>query len=176
MDFRSLKEARHMKRTFLALALVLAIPVFAVAQDAAPPAASSTHVALTPPEIKWGAAPAGLPPAATAAVLQGNPGETGMFTVRLRLPANTKIMPHFHPTDENVTVISGQFSVGMGDKFDPKSMKFMPQGSFILLPATMHHFAMAKTACVVQIHAMGPFAITYVNPADDPRNAPTATK
>lgn len=167
-----------MKRSLLALALVIAIPVFAVAQDAAPPASApaSAHVAHTPPDIKWGAPPPGIPTAAQAAVLQGNPGEAGMYTVRLKLPANAKVMPHFHPTDENITVISGQFSVGMGDAFDPKAMKMMPQGSFIVMPATMHHYAMAKTACVVQIHGMGPFAITYVNPADDPRNAPTATK
>lgn len=165
-----------MKRTLLALALVLAVPMIAIAQDAAAPAASSTHVMFTPPDIKWGAAPAGLPTVATAAVLQGNPGEAGQFTVRLRLPANTKIMPHFHATDENVTVISGQFLVGMGDKFDQKAMKAMPQGSFGILPATMHHYAMAKTAVVVQIHGMGPFSITYVNPTDDPRNAPAASK
>jgi hypothetical protein len=85
-------------------------------------------------------------------------------------------MPHFHATDENVTVISGQFLIGMGDKFDQKAMKAMPSGSFGILPATMHHYAMAKTAVVVQIHGMGPFSITYVNPTDDPRNAPAASK
>ncbi|HEU4941508.1 MAG TPA: cupin domain-containing protein [Candidatus Eisenbacteria bacterium] len=165
-----------MKRALLALALVLAVPMIAIAQDAAAPASMSTHVAFTPSDLKWGPAPPGLPTAATAAVLQGNPGEAGQFTVRLKLPANTKVMPHFHPTDENVTVISGQFLIGMGDTFDQKSMKPMPQGSFTVLPATMHHYAMAKTACVVQVHGMGPFGITYVNPSDDPRNAPTATK
>ncbi|HKO22721.1 MAG TPA: cupin domain-containing protein [Candidatus Eisenbacteria bacterium] len=164
-----------MKRSLLALVLVLAIPMFAIAQDAAPPAAS-THVVFTQPDIKWGPAPAGLPTVAMAAVLQGNPGETGEFTVRLKLPANAKIMPHFHATDENVTVISGQFLIGMGDTFDQKTMKAMPQGSFTILPATMHHYAMAKTPCVVQVHGMGPFSITYVNPNDDPRNAPAASK
>lgn len=165
-----------MKRTLLALALVLAIPMIAVAQDAAMPAASSSHMMFTPASIKWGPAPPGLPSAAMAAVLQGDPGGTGEFTVRLKVPANAKIMPHFHPTDENVTVISGQFMIGMGDTFDPKSMKALPAGGFTILPATMHHYAMAKTACVVQVHGMAPFAITYVNPSDDPRNAPAAAK
>lgn len=164
-----------MKRTLLALALVLAVPMIAIAQDAATPAAS-THVMYLPLDIKWGAAPAGLPTVAMAAVLQGNPGEAGEFTVRLKLPANAKIMPHFHPTDENVTVISGKFMMGMGDTFDQKTMKAMPTGSFTILPATMHHYAMAQTACIVQVHGMGPFAITYVNPNDDPRNAPAASK
>jgi uncharacterized RmlC-like cupin family protein len=167
-----------MKRMYLLLALVLAVPVFAIAQDATPPAApaASAHVVMTPAELKWGPAPPGLPTVATASVLQGNPGETGLYTVRLRLPANAKIMPHFHPTDEIVTVISGQFMIGMGDSFDKASMKTLPSGGFTVLPAEMHHYAMAKTAVVVQVHGMGPFAITYVNQADDPRNAPTAGK
>jgi uncharacterized RmlC-like cupin family protein len=92
------------------------------------------------------------------------------------MPANTKVMPHFHATDENITVISGNFQVGMGDNFDVKSMKGLPAGGFVVMPAQMHHYAMAKTAVVVQIHGMGPFAITYVNPSDDPRNAPAAAK
>jgi hypothetical protein len=29
---------------------------------------------------------------------------------------------------------------------------------------------MAKKATVIQVHGLGPFTITYVNPADDPRN------
>lgn len=165
-----------MKRFLLALVLVLAVPMIAIAQDAAPPAAASMHVVFTPAELKWGPAPAGLPTAAMATVLQGNPGEAGQFTVRLKMPANTKIMPHFHATDENVTVISGQFMIGMGDTFDQKSMKALTAGGFTVLPATMHHYAMARSACIVQVHGMGPFSITYVNPNDDPRNAPAAAK
>lgn len=170
-----------MKRIILALLLVLAVPMIAIAQDSAPPAASSdmstaTHVAMTPADLKWGAAPPGIPPAVTLSVLQGNPMEAGLYTVRLKMPANTKIMPHFHPTDEIVTVISGKFGIGMGDTFEAKTLKSLPQGGFTVLPATMHHYAMAQTAVVVQIHGMGPFAITYVNPSDDPRNAPTASK
>ena len=177
-----------MKRMFLALALVLVVPVLAIGQDTAPPAsttppaastaapAASAHVAYSPATLKWGDAPPGLPVVAKASVLQGDPSQPGTFTVRLRFPANTKIMPHFHPTDENLTVISGTFMVGMGDAFDVKSMHTLPAGGFTVLPATMNHYAMAKTAAVVQIHGTGPFAITYVNPSDDPRNAPTAGK
>jgi hypothetical protein len=162
---------------WLILAFVLAVPVIAIAQDAAAPAApAASHVAVTPSELKWGPAPPGVPAAATATVLAGNPGEAGMFTIRLKMPANTKVMPHFHATDENITVISGNFQVGMGDNFDVKSMKALPPGGFVVMPAQMHHYAMAKTAVVVQIHGMGPFAITYVNPSDDPRNAPAAAK
>ena len=78
------------------------------------------------------------------------------------------IAPHWHPTDEHVTVVSGTFALGMGDKFDKKQMKELPAGGYALLPAQMRHFAYAKTDAIVQVHGMGPFALTYVNPADDP--------
>jgi quercetin dioxygenase-like cupin family protein len=88
--------------------------------------------------------------------------------VRLKMPAGYKIAPHWHPTDEHVTVISGTFALGMGEKFDQKTMKDLPAGGYALLPADMRHFALAKTNSTVQVHGMGPFALTYVNPADDP--------
>ena len=67
---------------------------------------------------------------------------------------------------------TGTLSLGMGDTFVKADMKDLPAGGYAVLPAKMHHFAQAKTATVIQIHGMGPFAITYVNPADDPRQAP----
>jgi hypothetical protein len=63
---------------------------------------------------------------------------------------------------------------GMGEKFDKASMKDLPAGGYALLPAEMRHFAMAKTAATIQVHGQGPFALTYVNPADDPsKRVPT---
>jgi quercetin dioxygenase-like cupin family protein len=107
------------------------------------------------------------------AVLLGDPGKPGMFIVRLKVPAGYKVMPHWHPTDENVTVISGSFGIGMGDKFDAKTKAF-PAGSFFSMPANMHHFAHAKTATVIEVSGMGPFALTYINPDDDPSKQPPA--
>jgi quercetin dioxygenase-like cupin family protein len=130
--------------------------------------AQSTEVAATPAELKWGPAPPVFEKGAEMAVVSGDPSKAAPFVVRLKIPAGYKINPHFHPTDENVTVISGTFAAAMGDKFDPAAMKVMPAGSFALMPAQMHHYAMAKTAAVVQVHAVGPFALTYVNAADDP--------
>jgi hypothetical protein len=91
------------------------------------------------------------------------------------MPAGYTIKPHWHPTDENVTVLSGTFSLGMGEKFDKATMKDLPAGGFALLPAEMRHYAVAKTAAVVQVHGQGPFALTYVNPADDPSKRAPAT-
>ena len=92
--------------------------------------------------------------------------------VRLKMPAGYKVAPHWHPTDEHVTVLSGAFSLGMGEKFNAATMKTLPAGSYALLPAEMRHFAMAKTAATVQVHGAGPFVLNYVNPADDPSKAP----
>ncbi|HEY0997663.1 MAG TPA: cupin domain-containing protein [Gemmatimonadaceae bacterium] len=119
----------------------------------------------------WGPAPAVFPAGATMAVLQGDPSVAGApFTVRLRFPNGYVIPPHWHPTDENVTVIAGNFLVGMGDRYD--ASKFMPPlraGAFITAPSRMNHFAMARGATEVQVHAIGPFAMTYANQADTPR-------
>ena len=136
--------------------------------------AKSSHVALGPADLKWGEPPPVLRKGAMFVVVSGDPGQPGPFVVRLKMPAGYKIAPHWHPTDEHVTVISGTFAVGMGEKADPVAMKALPAGSYALMPAEMRHYAMAKTAAVVQVHGIGPFALNYVNPADDPRQATPA--
>ena len=123
---------------------------------------------LQPEEIKWGAAPPVLPAGAQMAVLSGDPAGTGLVTVRLKMPSGYKLPPHWHPTDEHVTVISGAFAIGMGDKLDKNESKTLKPGGYAVAAANMHHFAWAKTASVVEVNLMGPFQINYVNPADDP--------
>jgi quercetin dioxygenase-like cupin family protein len=121
-------------------------------------------------EIKWGPAPPVLPAGAKMAVLSGDPASTGLVTIRLKMPAGYKIPPHWHPTDEHVTVISGSLALGMGDVIDEEKSKVLKPGGYGVAQANMHHFAWTKTGAVVQVHMMGPFKITYVNPADDPSN------
>ena len=123
------------------------------------------------PTIKWGPAPAVFPAGTQMAVLQGDPSQAGMFTVRLEFPAGMRIAPHFHPTDELVTVISGTFLVGMGDTIQAAKALVLPTGSFIVAPANGHHYAIARGRTVVQVTAMGPFVLTYVNPKDMPQAA-----
>jgi quercetin dioxygenase-like cupin family protein len=123
------------------------------------------------PDLKWGPAPPVFPAGAQMAVLQGNPGGTGMFAVRLRMPSGYKIAPHTHPTDEHVTVIKGTFLVGMGTSVDRKSMLTVHSGGFVTAPADHPHYAVTEGQTEVQVHAMGPFALKYVNPADDPQAA-----
>jgi quercetin dioxygenase-like cupin family protein len=124
---------------------------------------------LTPKEVTWGDGPPTFPKGAKLAVLYGDPGKAGeLFIVRLKMPANYKIPAHWHPTDENITVLSGSFLMGMGDKLDAAKAKAYPPGSFLVTPAKTNHYALAKGETIVEVSAIGPFAITYVNPSDDP--------
>ena len=93
-----------------------------------------------------------------------------MFTLRAVLPANYKIPAHWHPSAENVTVLEGTLYMGMGQKLDESKATALTAGGFTSLPGKMGHFAFTKDGTtIIQVHAMGPFAITYYNPADDPR-------
>ena len=133
-------------------------------------AQTAEHGLFTPGDIKWTDAPAALPPGAKLAVLEGDPTKKGLYTMRLQMPDGYKIRPHHHLQVEHVTVISGIFNLGMGEKFDETAGHEMPAGTFGFLPTTMKHFAWAKGETVIQLHGMGPWEIIYVNPADDPRH------
>jgi len=149
----------------------------ALAQSTAPQKAKSEKVAgkgehhkvWAPDQLNWAAAPGSLPAGAQLAVLEGDPGKPGEFTMRLKMPDGYKLPPHFHPRTEHVTLISGSFLVGMGDSFDESQMGALPVGTFAWIKPGTHHFAMAKGETVIQLHGSGPWSITYANPKDDPR-------
>ena len=142
--------------------------MLAATTGASPLYAADLPGPMQPEEIKWGPAPPVLRAGAKIAVLAGDPAGTGLITIRLKMPAGYGIAPHWHPTDEHITVISGTFSIGMGDVLDKKQSKTLKAGGYAVAQANMHHFAWTKTGGVVQVNMIGPFKITYVNPADDP--------
>jgi len=152
-----------MRKPMLALAVVT-IAGLAAAQGTTP----SKHVMTTAAALTWGDPPPIFEKGAQFTVVSGDPGQAGLYVVRLKMPAGYKIAPHWHPTDEHVTVLSGTFALGMGDAFDKAKMQELPAGGYALLPADLRYYAMAKTEAIVQVHGMGPFKLTYVNPADDP--------
>ena len=119
-------------------------------------------------DLKWGAAPPVLPKGAQIAVISGDPAKDGAYVLRLKMPKGYQVPAHNHPTTESVTVISGNFHIGMGDKLDTKKGIELMAGGFAEAPAKMNHYAWTAAPTVVQVHGQGPFAITYVNPADDP--------
>ena len=160
-----------MKTFWVALSfLSLFVGSVARAQDKAGHADDSDHVVVRPDAIKWGDAPPGLPPGSRMAVLVGDPSKSGVpYVIRAKLPDGYKVPPHWHPSDENVTVLKGALMIGKSEKFDLSKMEEMPAGSFMRMPKTMRHFAAAKGETIIQLHGIGPFEINYVNPDDDPR-------
>jgi quercetin dioxygenase-like cupin family protein len=169
-----------MKKIVLLFSVLVTAAAFTIAAEkkesskdkkASDATVTAEHKVVAPAEMQWVDAPPGVPPGAKMVVLDGDPGKRGQFTVRFQFPADYKILPHTHPTDEHITVISGKLNLGMGDKFDQSTSREMPANSFGVMPAGMVHFAWAGEPTVIQIHGTGPFKIRYVNPADDPRNA-----
>lgn len=133
-------------------------------------AQTQRQAAEHPAQLHWGPPPPGLPSGARMAVLAGNPTKPGLFTVRLRAPEGYRVMPHHHPTDEDITVVSGTMRMGHGDRFAPDKAETLTTGSFMRIPAGSNHFMQTRGESVVQISSMGPFQIVYVNPSDDPRH------
>lgn len=131
--------------------------------------AAGQHILVTPDQLKWGPAPPGLPPGSEVAVLRGDPSKAGPFVLRARFPNGYKVPPHWHPIDESVSVVQGTLMLGMGNKFDEAAAKEMPAGSYALMPRNERHFVLAKGETIIDVSGTGPFAVTYVNPGDDPR-------
>lgn len=165
-----------MRSTAISIAAVLAIAACskessstdAPSAPRATPTVSESRLDHHPVDVKWGPAPAVLPPGAEIAVLQGDPGSTEPFTIRLRFPNGYKIPPHTHPTTENITVLQGTFLAGNGPEFKEPTLQAFARDDFLSIPAEHPHFAKARGETVIQLHAVGPFVITYVNPADNP--------
>ena len=157
-----------MKKIAVSLSSALALWLaFGIAAD---PAKPMGDMGLFPAaEIQWGEGPPSLAKGASMMVLEGDPAKEGMFTMRLRFPDGFVVNPHYHSQIEHVTVIAGTLHFGMGEKFDRASTRPMPAGSFGFWPIGMRHFAYTEGETVLQLHGRGPWTITYVNPADDPR-------
>ena len=121
-------------------------------------------------DLKWQNGPSCLPSGAMIALLEGDPARKGPFVFRIKLPDGYRIPPHTHPATERITVISGTFNIGMGDKFDETMGKLMPAGTYGHWPAGMKHFVWVKGETVLQFHGSGPWTIQYVHSEDDPRS------
>lgn len=132
--------------------------------------AADAPMTMNADQVQWGPGPPSLPPGSQVAVMAGDPASNGFVSMRAKLPAGYTVPPHTHPTDEHVTVLSGTMAFGMGDTIDPKNQQDVASGGYFTAKTGMHHYAVAKTDALIQIDMMGPFGITYLNPADDPRN------
>ncbi len=174
------------RRLIYASMALLAVVSVSLAQTAKKKAlaktapAGKTHVMILPDAIQWGPIPAsvmeGTPPAEFAkepppqyAALAGDPTKPGApYIIRIKLADGARNAPHWHPGDENITVIQGTLLLATGEKFDPAALQAMPVGSYALMPKRTAHFASGKGDAIVQVNGIGPFKIVWVNPAAPP--------
>jgi len=153
-----------MRCTLFAIAAMLALVSFVLADE------HGDRAGIYPPDaMMWKEGPKSIPVGAELAVLEGDPGKEGPFVMRLRLPDGYEIPAHTHPKTERLTVISGTFNIVMGESLNKKNAQKMPAGSYGNWPAGLKHLVWAEGVTVVQLHGIGPWQITYVNAADDPR-------
>jgi quercetin dioxygenase-like cupin family protein len=153
-DLASTKETKKMK--FLTLATILSL----VSVLAMPVAAATGVTIVTPSDLQW-QSNGQLPAGAKMAVLAGDPNSSGWYTIRISLPAGGAFPPHFHGGTEYVTVLSGTVEFGTGDSLSAGGT-MLTSGAYVEIPPGIHHFAMAKTAAVVQVSGMGPMTTTFV--------------
>jgi quercetin dioxygenase-like cupin family protein len=156
-----------MKRRFAGLfgGLVIALASATLAETV------DTHKVFLPENLKWAATPIGLPSGAQSAVLYGDPQTTGMFAIRIKMPKGYVLPPHVHQRSEVVTVISGRVSLGLGQAADRASVEQLPAGSLSSIPHGVVHYLFVDEDAILQINAIGPWGIDYVNPKDDPRTS-----
>lgn len=165
-----------MRISKLLLAGALGVGIMTATGQAGEPGHMGHAVLSDPGKIVWGPAPPGLPPGSKAAVLTGNPAAKGPFALRAWLPDGYRVPPHWHPVFEHLTVLSGTIYAGGGDTMDLATADKVSAGGFVEMPANMHHWVVVEGDTVLHIQGEGPFAITYVSPADDPRQMKAATK
>lgn len=153
-------------KTAASTAVVLAL--FATATASWAQHSGQQHLPVRAAELKWAPFPA-LPKGAQIAVIEGPPNQAVPFTLRLKFPDGYRIPAHMHPTAERLTVLSGTFHIGMGEKFERSGTQPLRVGDMIILQPGMPHFAWTEAETVVQLHGTGPSGIKYVNAAEDPR-------
>jgi quercetin dioxygenase-like cupin family protein len=151
-------------RTLLVCVVLLGVVVWGVrahGQEKADGAAA--HKIVRYADLKWTPIIKGC----DLAAVSGDPNaDSTPFVIRIRCADGSKIPAHWHPTDENVTVLRGVFLVGMGDAFDETKLQTMNVGNFVAMPKEVRHYAMSKGDTIVQVHGVGPFKVNWVNPAE----------
>lgn len=154
---------RRFNRLYIvALGLALALAGAVAAQE--------RMLAFRTDQVAWQTGPPSLPPGAQVTVLAGDLTKEGPFTIRLKFPAGYQIPAHSHPQIEQVTVLAGTFNIGEGDRLEPSRGTALGSGGFVVIPKGHRHYAWTSEETVVQLNGTGPWGVTYVNPADDPRN------
>ncbi|MEO6697729.1 MAG: cupin domain-containing protein [Gammaproteobacteria bacterium] len=155
---------RHAPYIVAFLLLSLSTALYAQEKHTEPSQAilAKQAIQFTPTDFKWSDAPRSMPAGTRVQILEGNPAHSGLFTMRVKLPAQTTLMPHWHPQDERIMVLSGAVYVGFGNKADLGKARLFAAGSYYVNPAGLHHYTYFGEETVIQLTAMGPWEIHYL--------------
>jgi uncharacterized RmlC-like cupin family protein len=153
-----------MRRRFLPVIGAVVIAAAATAQSAALHRLTAEEIAAKPPTA-GGAGTSGVDGIRTT-ILSGDPTKAGLYTIALRVPANTRIAAHRHRDERSATVIEGSWHFGFGAKANDRASKALGPGSFYTEPAGVDHFARTgSTPVVLHITGMGPSDTRHVEVA-----------
>lgn len=156
-----------MRRLLLAAILLVLLLEFSRAQSkSAGTVQAGDQVVMHARELTWQP----LIPEVEMSIVSGDPSKTGIYVLRIRSLKGAKVAPHWHPEDEAITVLAGEFRLGHGEKYDPTQMRPLRPGDFATVPAKMPHYGYLAPGNIVQVHGMGPFVVNWVNREDDPAN------
>jgi quercetin dioxygenase-like cupin family protein len=141
-------------RVGLALATGLGLAATAYAQSAEPAIKLPNEI-----EFKQPIRPGG--PSST--VIYGDPKKPGLYVTRVKFEQGAKNMPHWHPDERTVVILSGTFYFAYGEQWDESKLKPLPAGTFLTEPPKTAHFNWAKDGEVVlQVTGYGPTDSTLI--------------
>lgn len=72
-----------------------------------------------------------------------------LYVLYAKYEAGVKSVPHTHPDQRVVTVLSGTFYAGSGPEFDEKMVRPLPPGSILVIPPNTVHWGWAKDGEVI---------------------------
>jgi quercetin dioxygenase-like cupin family protein len=148
-----------MKKAAITIMLATLAAIGSLSIASAYPTASAATI-VTPDDLKW--MPMKDMTGAQVAVLTGDMNKAGAYTVRLKLADGFKLPLHWHPTDERLTVLSGTLKFYTHDEVNGTKMTSLPAGSFVFIPAGLHHYIVAQGETMIQSTGTGPFVMNIV--------------
>jgi quercetin dioxygenase-like cupin family protein len=148
--------------------MVVATAVMAQAESTVRSLATTLYdrlrIALTPEALPWEPVFDG----AEIALLAGDPEEVGSpYVIRVKYRDGLKVLPHWHSSDESITVISGTWVMGVGERYDLSVAQEFPAGSYLVIPKGVPHFAVCRGETIVQRHGVGPLDSPLDRSEDD---------
>ena len=106
-----------------------------------------------------------IPGQQTIEAVQGDMDLAGQpFVIRIHNDAGCIVLPHTHVEDENIVVVKGIWSLGMGNEFNSSGLESVTVGDYLFVPKRMAHFGLSKTETIIQVHGIGPFVVNLVDP------------